>query len=521
MLLNNDENFKLNKDESITIISDDYTDKIEPKLIENILSDYKTSKFYMDSLTARKYYYNNADINNKKRYIIGKGGVREIASFLSNSKMQHNFLYKQIKQKRSFLLGKAFTVNAPDEISDYCNIDKKTRDTIKSVSTDAMLYGIGWMQKYYDEYGNIRVKKIPSLEITPLWEDVEHTRLNAIIREYIITQYNENGKKEDVKKVELYDKYGVWKYVYSSNGLVPDNDTREDIPNPHFYSENVTIDDDGKEVINTEGMLFNSIPFIFIKYNVDEVPLLNLIKSGIDEYNNKTSLLADELQDILTNITKVKGYSGNNAEEFIHNLNTLRTIFVGENGDVDTIKNDIDVQAFESFLNQTKENIYDMGMCVNTQAENLKSTSGIALKLRYSDLVLDCSEFGVEVEKAIIEIIKSKLEDFEAKGVALGEYDIDDIKVVFNMDLPTDESEIITNAKNSVGVISDKTIIANHPWVTDVDTEIKQITEEEKAQEYDVYNDVHEHSENTENSEDTDDTDDTDDTEIIDDNVEG
>ena len=28
--------------------------------------------------------------------------------------------------------------------------------------------------------------------------------------------------------------------------------------------------------------------------------------------------------------------------------------------------------------------------------------------------------------------------------------------------------------KNSVGVISDRTIIANHPWVGDVDEEIKR-----------------------------------------------
>ena len=35
--------------------------------------------------------------------------------------------------------------------------------------------------------------------------------------------------------------------------------------------------------------------------------------------------------------------------------------------------------------------------------------------------------------------------------------------------------------KASVGVISDKTIVANHPWVQDADEEMKQLEEENKS----------------------------------------
>ena len=40
------------------------------------------------------------------------------------------------------------------------------------------------------------------------------------------------------------------------------------------------------------------------------------------------------------------------------------------------------------------------------------------------------------------------------------------------------ESQVITDCKNSEGVISTKTIVANHPYVTDVDEELKQIEAE-------------------------------------------
>ena len=44
------------------------------------------------------------------------------------------------------------------------------------------------------------------------------------------------------------------------------------------------------------------------------------------------------------------------------------------------------------------------------------------------------------------------------------------------------ETELASIAQQSAGVVSQKTILTNHPWVTDVDKELKQIAAEEKEQ---------------------------------------
>ena len=49
------------------------------------------------------------------------------------------------------------------------------------------------------------------------------------------------------------------------------------------------------------------------------------------------------------------------------------------------------------------------------------------------------------------------------------------------MDLPVNETDIINNAVNSNGLLSKRTILQNHPWVTDVDEELARIDEEKKA----------------------------------------
>ena len=48
------------------------------------------------------------------------------------------------------------------------------------------------------------------------------------------------------------------------------------------------------------------------------------------------------------------------------------------------------------------------------------------------------------------------------------------------------ETEVIENCQKSVGILSDETIISNHPWITDVKAEIKRI-ESQKQNDIDQY----------------------------------
>ena len=53
---------------------------------------------------------------------------------------------------------------------------------------------------------------------------------------------------------------------------------------------------------------------------------------------------------------------------------------------------------------------------------------------------------------------------------------------MFNNDIVVNDSETIENLKNSVGIISKRTLVANHPYVDDVEDEIKQIEKETKEE---------------------------------------
>lgn len=57
--------------------------------------------------------------------------------------------------------------------------------------------------------------------------------------------------------------------------------------------------------------------------------------------------------------------------------------------------------------------------------------------------------------------------------------DADQIEQTWTRTSVTNDSELADIAQKSVGVISKRTIVKNHPWVEDPDDEMERIEEEE------------------------------------------
>ena len=61
-----------------------------------------------------------------------------------------------------------------------------------------------------------------------------------------------------------------------------------------------------------------------------------------------------------------------------------------------------------------------------------------------------------------------------------GDFSGEAFSIQFNSDMPVNESEIITGIMASRGLVSDRTLLAQHPYVEDVDKEIERIEEEKQ-----------------------------------------
>ena len=62
-----------------------------------------------------------------------------------------------------------------------------------------------------------------------------------------------------------------------------------------------------------------------------------------------------------------------------------------------------------------------------------------------------------------------------------GDYEKIDVELVFNRDMAINEAEQIQNCSNSQGIISDETLIAHHPFVSDVEEELEALKRQKEA----------------------------------------
>lgn len=443
------------------------------------LNEWQESDTRKFMLTAQDYYGNDNDIKDRKRYYIDRKGVKQEATNLANSKLNHPFMRKLTNQKVNYLLSKEFSIQCDDSkfselLGEY--LDKKFLKMIKNVGRDSVVNGLAWVQIYYDRLGNLKFKRIPAEEIIPFWADADHTILDAVLRVYTIIQYLPDGVKKEIIKVEYHTTEGVWYYEKTDRGLKPDPDKGEGVKGHFIISQetmdadgNVMVDEDNNPIMTNVQMTWDKVPFIAFKYNADEISLLKLIKSLIDDYDLNTSDTSNNLQDIPDSIKVVKNYDGTDKGEFTQNLATFRTAFVSGDGDVKALTTPLDVAALDSHLNRLRKDIYEAGSGVDTQEVSLGNASGVALKFRYADLDTDTDDMANEFMASLEELIWFIKVDLLNKG--LGDFLETKFDIIFNTDNITNESEIIASCRDSAGIISDETILANHPWVTDAKEE--------------------------------------------------
>ena len=463
------------------IFNDSSNGKAQIEFLQKVITEYYASEDYQELLTSQRYYDNKNDIINAKRTVIGRNSKGEPtlmeSHVLANNKLVHNFYKKLVRQKIAYMLSRPFILKASkvdDKLTDDF-IEKFTDDydldfhkMLKNVGRDSIIKRLGWLQVYYDEEGILKFKRIPPEEVIPIWEDDDHTRLASLIRKYQI-QVFDGADYEDVTYVEYYTKDAVFYYKLEKDSLTIDYDKGDNGVGANFKA--IHKDENGIDV--EEGQMWDKIPFIPFMYDPDEKTLLVRIKSLIDEYDKKQSGIANQIDDIPNSVLVVKNYDGKSKEEFTHNKNQYRTIFVQGDGDAKALETPLDIEGLDKHLERVRQDIYEFGQGVNTSNKDIRDTSGVALRFMYSDLDMDCSDWSCELEWSLKLLIWFKQQDLLMKEGT--DYSKCKFDIIFDTDVIVNETETIQNCFTSQGVISDETVASNHPWTRNAKKEVESM----------------------------------------------
>ncbi len=416
-------------------------------------------------LLGKEYYEGNHDILKRKRTAIGRDGNVEEVKNLPNNIVIDNRFARILDQKKNYLLGKPFTIRCQSE--NFYSTMKRILDPIfmknlKIAGEEALIGGISWMYCYVDVYGELKFKCFPSYEICPFWKDSSHTELDCVARVYSEEKYVDKEKKT-VTKVELYRNSGVTEYELVKNELI-----MTDIEKPY---------------INYQGKYYNwnRLPIIPIKANQKEIPLIERVKELQDSLNLILSDFVNNMEENVRNsIIVLKNYDGTDLGEFRKNLSSYGAIktrtYEGSTGGVDILRIDVNAENYrtvsEMLIRAITQNArgFDSG-----EDKNSSNPNQLNIRSMYSDIDLDANDMESELQASFVEIfyfVNIYLQTVKLISQPQGE-----VEVIFNRDILINETEAIENCVRSMGILSKETIVAQHPWVNDLQKELSNMGE--------------------------------------------
>lgn len=414
-------------------------------------------------LEGVRYYENENDILSRQQYAVIDGQKR-VDEDKVNNRIPHGWHKLLVDQKTAYLVGQPINFSADDDkLTEFINeyLGEKWDDTVNELVKNASNKGKEWLHPYIDEEGEFDFIIIPAEQVIPIYEDNRKKKLAAVIRYYPWTYVD-----EETIRVELCDKQQTSYYVRVNGEFIFDPSVEVN-PEPHFE-------------YNGKGYGWEKVPYIPFRNNEQEKPDIAYYKQLIDAYDNRVSDNQNSFDELQELIYILKGYEGTSLSEFMQNLKYYKAVKVDSEGGVDTIQAEVPMDAIMKHMENLRESIYTFGQGVDISGDRFgNSPSGIALKFLYSLLDLKASTLERKFRPSVQELIWFLCEYLSISGKGI--YDYKAVDFTFKRSMMTNELENSQIAQQSKGIVSDKTILANHVWVEDLEQEIERLEEEKEA----------------------------------------
>lgn len=438
------------------------------------INRFKVSQRKQAMIDGERYYSGRHDILSRKRTVIGQNGDLEEVTNLPNNRIVDNQYKKMVDQKNNYLLGQPLSVQCENE--QYSKalkkvINKKFLRLMKNIGEDALNQGLGWLFPYYNEYGEFTFKKFHPFEVIPGWADEEHTSLDYAIRVYQVIVY-EGRNEKIVEKVEVYDDTGINFFELNNGNLHPVEPFHQ-----NYFS---IVGEDGTE----QGFNWSKIPLIPFKYNNKEIPLIKMVKPLQDGLNLIESNFQNQMEEDARNtILVLVNYDGENLGEFRKNLATYGAVKVrtvdGAGGDLKTLQVEVNAANYQAILELFKKAIIENAMGYDAKDDRLEGNANqMNIQSMYSDIDMDANSMETEFQASFEELLW--FINCHLANTGQGDFEGEEVEIIFNRDILISESEVIENCNKSNGILSDETIVANHPWVDDPQAELDRIAKQKQ-----------------------------------------
>lgn len=436
------------------------------KLIDSSSKDH--NKFIERCKVAERYYQGENDILTKRSPSNQNQSSNDNPLRVADNRIPHNWHGLLVNQKAAYLFTYPPVFDTGDKSLNEAIIDilgDEYPKESKTLCVNADNCGVAWLHVWIDERNTFQYANVDPKQIIAVYSKDLKKRLIAVLRTY--ESLDENGEKCTV--YEYWDDKQCYSFSSqdgsTSNIQVLNSFTQKD------------MDSGAQSQVNVYTHNFGEVPFIEFRNNDFKTSELDNVKKLIDVYDKVFSGYVNDIEDIQEVIFVLTNYGGQDLDEFLGSLKRYKTVDLQNDGPDDKsglnpMTIDIPVEARNKLLEITRKAIFIQGQGIDPERQEFGNISGVALKFVYNLLELKGGLTETEFRLGFGKLVRMIAKHLNKP--------IKKLTQTWTRNMITNDTETADIASSSVDVISRRTILSNHPWVEDVDQEVKQIEEETK-----------------------------------------
>lgn len=307
---------------------------------------------------------------------------------------------------------------------------------------DALKYGVAYELMCLDNEAQVRFRLINPLTAFAIFDDTLTGDLLYFVRMYKANDWNES----DTYNVDVYSDYSIKHYTMAG------------------YNGNLTF-------VAEEAHHFSQCPANVFSLP-DEKAIFDCILTLQDAANE---ILSDEIDDYSAFCDAYLSLTGADIDaEGVAMMKENRVLVLPEGAAAAWLTKNANDTQVENILKRIHDNIYRIAKCPDFSSETFVGgvSSGIAIRYRLTGMETRAAAICARMKKALqrrIEIICG------IASLKLGEEVFRDIDISFTRNIPEDNSSIVNLVNALKGTVSDATLLAQIPFVKDVQAELEAV----------------------------------------------
>ena len=425
--------FKLDKDTVIT-----------RELIQKLIKEHSEER---TRILKMKNYYNGLNEGIDKRIYtdINKPSNRLYSGYPSY--ITDNFV--------GYILGQPISYKSDNEdLLEKLNLNFLYNDEIDNNTTLAQeqsICGYAYELLYIDEDSNVRFKSVDTEDMIVVYENtLEEKELFAI--RYVLDEDNKGT-------VYVYTKSNIEAYTIENNTL--GNLIEEEC------QENYFID----------------VPICTYENNRQRIGDFEKVLSLIDAYDFANSDTANDFEYFTNALLVISGVTMDEKDEEGRPLNfkNNRVLnFVDNEGKAEYLIKNINDTALENYKNRINLDIHKFSNVIDISDKNFgNNLSGIAMKYKLLGMENIASIKESKFRKGLMKRIEL-LTHFLNLSIN-SDFTYTEIIPVFTRNIPSNDVETVEMIKQLYGMISDKTLLSQLPFIEDVQAELDAIQKQKEG----------------------------------------